>query len=115
MPRAERRNLQKGAVVGSLPAVEPSCEEGVVRQLDAIAVRHPVHPLSVVDVRGQTWAICTRRAGKLYKTRSRLAGWLGYRMNHQKLMVPEISSGPRQEKRDNPHTRLTGLGAGLVP
>ena len=35
---------------------------------------------------------------------------LGYRMNHQKLMVPEISSGPRQEKRDNPHTRLTGLG-----
>ena len=23
-----------------------------------------------------TWGICTRRAGKLYKARSRLAGWL---------------------------------------
>ena len=25
----------------------------------------------------ETWVICTRRAGKLYKARSRLAGWLG--------------------------------------
>ena len=55
-------------------------------------------------------AICTRRAGKLYKARSRAGA---DRINLQKLKVPESSSGPRQEKRDNPQTRLAGLGAGL--
>ena len=60
------------------------------------------------------WTVTVKN---LKKSGSFSAGWagLGYRMNHQKMMVPEISSGPRQEKRDNPHTRLTGLGAGLVP
>ena len=36
-----------------------------------------------------------RHVGKKYMARSWLASWLGYRMNHQKRMVPEISSGPR--------------------
>ena len=43
------------------------------------------------------------------------AGWLDTGLNLQKLKVPEISSGPRQEKRNNPQTRLAGLGAGRVP
>ena len=44
------------------------------------------------------------------------ADWTGLDTgsNLQKLKVPEISSGPRQEKRDKPDPRLTGL-VPLVP
>ena len=81
-----------------------------------LRTRH--HAFSASRAHNPNLGICKTREGKLYKARSLLAGWLaglGYRMNHQKLMLSEISSGPRKEKRDNPHTRLTGLGAGLVP
>ena len=36
------------------------------------------HRSSKVNI-GVTWGICTRRAGKLYSARSRLAGWLAGR------------------------------------
>ena len=43
----------------------------------------------------------------------RMDGWMEYWINLQKLKVPEISSGAREEKRDTPQIRLAVLSAGL--
>ena len=53
-----------------------------------------------------------KRAKQNYEQESR--NGLDTGSNLQKQKVPEISSGPRQEKRDKPDPRLTGL-VPLVP
>ena len=58
--------------------------------------------------------ICTRRAGKLNKARYRCAR-CGYRINHQKLMVPEVLFQTWSSKTCIPESSLTGLARASLP
>ena len=62
----------------------------------AIAVKpgsmsfRPTHAKPSPLMLNATWGICTRRAGKVYKARSRLAGWLVNRLYRSQILQVNV-------------------------